>query len=158
VKYIVILAKLCSILAGTLLTAITLVTCYNLVLRNLTTDSIPGAFEVTAFATGAAIAMFMPLSQVRHGHIIVDFFTAKCSDSFNDKLDRFGALMLAVSFALLAWRTTLGGINVYQAHSESQMMGVPEWYVYAAMVPPFALTAVIGLLQAIFGFHAVKEH
>jgi TRAP-type C4-dicarboxylate transport system permease small subunit len=29
------------------------------------------------------------------------------------------------------------------------MLGFPEWIVYVAMVPPFILTAVIALAQAI---------
>jgi hypothetical protein len=32
------------------------------------------------------------------------------------------------------------------------MLGFPEWIVYAGMVPPIILTAVIGLWQAVFGF------
>jgi TRAP-type C4-dicarboxylate transport system permease small subunit len=146
------LAKLCAILAGVLLTGITLMTCASLIGRNTTGDSIVGAFELTGVAAGAAIALFMPLCQLRRGNIIVDFFTANMSDRVNDRLDRFGALLLVVIFVLLAWRTTLGGLNVYSAHSETQIMGFPEWVVYAAMVPPFVLTGLIALRQALFGF------
>lgn len=146
------LAKLCAILAGVLLTGITLMTCGSLIGRNTTGDSIVGAFELTAVAAGAAIALFMPLCQVRRGNIIVDFFTAALPERVNDKFDRVGALLLAVVFALLTWRTTLGGVNSWQSHSESQIMGFPEWVVYAFMVPAFALTALIGLWQAVFGF------
>jgi len=151
------LAKLCAILAGVLLTGITLLTCGNLIARNTTGDSMAGAFELTAVAAGAAIALFMPLCQVRQGNIIVDFFTARLSDAANGRFDRLGALILSLVFALLAWRTTLGGLNVYEAHSETQIMGFPEWVVYAAMVPPFALTCLIGLYQALFGFDRVSE-
>ncbi len=146
------LAKLCAIIAGVLLTGITLMTCASLIGRNTTGDSIVGAFELTGVAAGAAIALFMPLCQLRRGNIIVDFFTAKMSDSVNDKLDRFGTLLLVLIFALLAWRTTLGGLNVYSANSETQIMGFPEWVVYAAMVPPFILTGLIALHQTLFGF------
>ena len=146
------LAKLCAILAGVLLMGITLMTCGSLIGRNTTGDSIVGAFELTGVAAGAAIALFMPLCQVRRGNIIVDFFTAALPDRVNDKFDRVGALLLAVVFALLAWRTTLGGINSWQSNSETQIMGFPEWVVYAFMVPAFALTALIGLWQAVFGF------
>jgi hypothetical protein len=59
----------------------------------------------------------------------------------NDRLDRFGALLLGLIFGLLAWRTVLGGLNSYNTHSETQILGFPEWTVYAAMVPPFVLTA-----------------
>ena len=146
------LAKLCAIIAGVLLTGITLMTCASLIGRNTTGDSIVGAFELTGVAAGAAIALFMPLCQLRRGNIIVDFFTAKMSDAVNDKLDRFGTLLLVLIFGLLAWRTTLGGLNVYSANSETQIMGFPEWIVYATMVPPFVLTGVIALRQTLFGF------
>lgn len=150
------LAKLCAILAGVLLTGITLLTCGNLIARNTTGDSMAGAFELTAMASGAAIALFMPLCQLRQGNIIVDFFTEKFSDAFNAKLDKLGSFILASVFILLAWRTALGGLNVYDSHSETQIMGFPEWVVYASMVPPFVLTALIGLYQTAFGFERVS--
>ena len=146
------LAKLCAIIAGVLLTGITLMTCASLIGRNTTGDSIVGAFELTGVAAGAAIALFMPLCQLRRGNIIVDFFTANMSAAVNDKLDRFGTLLLVLIFGLLAWRTALGGLNVYSANSETQIMGFPEWIVYAMMVPPFILTGLIALRQTLFGF------
>lgn len=151
-------ARLCAILAGVLLVIITIMTCWNLIQRNALSNSWAGAFEITAVSTGAAIALFMPLCQLRQGHIIVDFFTTNMSDSFNDKLDRLGALTLCVVFALLAWRTSLGGLNVYEAHSETQIMGFPEWIVYAAMVPPFILSALIGLHQVVYGMANTTEN
>jgi TRAP-type C4-dicarboxylate transport system permease small subunit len=75
------------------------------------------------------------------------------SDATNDKLDRMGALVLALVFVLLSWRTGLGGLSAYTANSQTMMMGIPEWYVYAAMTPPFAVSALIGLNQALFGFN-----
>jgi len=152
VKLLENLARLCAIVAGVLLTGITLMTCVSLIGRNTTGDSIVGAFELTGVAAGAAIAMFMPLCQARRGNIIVDFFTARLSASTNDKIDRLGTLMLVLIFGLLAWRTTLGGLNVYSANSETQIMGFPEWVVYAAMIPPFILTSLIALHQTVFGF------
>lgn len=151
-KILEALAKYCAIIAGVLLTAITLMTCASLIGRNTTGASIVGAFELTGVAAGAAVALFMPLCQLRRGNIIVDFFTANLSDKTNDKFDRFGTLLLVLIFGLLAWRTTLGGLNVFSANSETQIMGFPEWVVYAAMVPPFVLTGLIALHQTVFGF------
>ena len=146
------LARLCAVLAGILLTGVTLMTCASLIGRNTTGATIVGDFELTGVATGAAIALFMPFCQMRRGNIIVDFFTAKLADKTNEGLDRFGAFLLALVFALLAWRTALGGINSYSTHSETQILGFPEWVTYAGMVPAFVLTSVIGLAQALFGF------
>jgi TRAP-type C4-dicarboxylate transport system permease small subunit len=151
------LSHLCAILAGLLLTIITLITCGNLILRNTTGDSMAGAFEMTAMATGAAIALFMPLAQIRQGHIIVDFFTANVSDATNAALDKLGALVLALVFMLLAWRTTLGGLSAFHANSQTMLLGFPEWIVYACMVPPFALSALVGLHQSVFGFENSAE-
>lgn len=156
-KFLDLLARLFAILAGVLLTLITLMTCASLVGRNTTGDSIVGAFELTGVAAGAAIAMFMPLCQARRGNIIVDFFTARLPASANDTLDRLGCLLLAAIFGLLAWRTTLGGLNSYTTGSETQIMGFPEWIVYAAMVPAFALAALIALHQAVFGFGGAED-
>lgn len=150
------LAKFCAILAGVLLTGITLMTCGSLIGRNTVGVSIVGAFELTGVAAGAAIALFMPICQARGGNIIVDFFTARASRRAQSAMDRAGAFILALIFALLAWRSTLGGLNSYSYNSETQIMGFPEWVVYAIMVPAFVLAGLIALHQAAFGF-AIQE-
>ena len=52
------LARLCAVLAGVLLTVITLITCVSLLGRNTIGWTIVGAFELTGSAAGAAIALF----------------------------------------------------------------------------------------------------
>lgn len=148
------LAKFCAILAGVMLTGITLMTCASLVGRNadIARLNIVGDFELTGVAAGAAIALFLPWCQIRRGNIIVDFFTAKASERTNAALDRFGALLLGLAMALLAWRTSIGGLNAWSTQAGSMMLGFPEWIVYTAMVPPLVLTAVIGLWQGLLGF------
>ncbi len=150
-KILELLAKFCSILSGALLTFITLMTCYSLIGRNTTGQTIVGDFELTGVATGAAIALFMPLCQYKKANIIVDFFTAKASESTTAQLDRLGALFMAAAFALIAWRTYLGGMNAWVSQSGSMMLGFPEWIVYAFMTPPLALSAAIALAQALMG-------
>jgi TRAP-type C4-dicarboxylate transport system permease small subunit len=146
------LAKTCAVLAGVLLTGITLMTCVSLIGRNTTGWTIVGDFELSGSAAGAAIALFMPWCQVRRANIIVDFFTAKASEATNRRLDRLGALVLAACMGLLAWRSGIGGINAWKSGTGSMMLGFPEWTVYALIVPALALTAVIGLVQALRGF------
>jgi TRAP-type C4-dicarboxylate transport system permease small subunit len=152
VRILEFLAKLCAIAAGALLTVITLMTCVSLIGRNTVGWTIVGDFELTGSAAGAAIALFLPLCQLRRGNIIVDFFTAKASLATTEKLDRLGALLLALTMALLAWRTGIGGLNAWGTKAGSMMLGFPEWIVYACMLPPLALTAVIALAQALRGF------
>lgn len=147
------LAKLCAVLAGVLLTVITLMTCVSLIGRNTTGWTIVGDFELSGSAAGAAIALFLPWCQLKRGNIMVDFFTAKASEATQDKLDRLGALFLALAMALMTWRTAVGGLNAWTSKAGSMMLGFPEWVVYVGMVPPLALTAVIAFAQAARGFN-----
>ena len=147
-KFLSFLAQACAVLAGIILTAVTVVTCASVIGRNTTGWTLLGDYELTAVAAGAAIALFMPWCQIRRQNIIVDFFTARASSGVNARLDRFGALLLAAMFLVLAWRTATGGLNARSSMTTTMMLGFPEWITYAAMVPPLVLTGVIALVQA----------
>ena len=64
--------------------------------------------------------------------------------------DGVAILMLA----LVAWRTSVGGLNAYDTHSGTMILGFPDWVTYACMVPPLVLTAAIAFHQFAFGFGA----
>ena len=146
------LAKLCAVVAGVLLTVITLMTCVSVIGRNTIGWTIVGDFELSGSAAGAAIALFMPWCQVRRGNIIVDFFTSGASEPTRDALDRLGAFIVGAVMALMAWRSVIGGLNAWSSGAGSMMLGFPDWVVYCGMVPPLALTALIGFAQAARGF------
>jgi TRAP-type C4-dicarboxylate transport system permease small subunit len=146
------LAQLCAVLAGVLLTAITLMTCVSLIGRNTTGWTLVGDFELAGSAAGAAVALFLPWCQLRRGNIMVDFFTSRVSAQGQEKLDRFGALLLALMMALMTWRTAVGGLSAWKSQSGSMMLGLPEWVVYIGMLPPLLLCTLIGLAQAVRGF------
>ena len=145
------LAKLCAIVAGLLMVFITLMTVTSVLGRDFFGKAITGDFELSGAACGAAVGLFMPWCQYKRGNIIVDFFTAKASVATQSLLDRAGALVLGIVMAVLAWRTTLGGISAFKSNSGTMMLGFPEWIVYSAIVPGLALTAVIAFAQAIYG-------
>ncbi len=147
-------AQACAVLAGILLTVITLITCISLIGRNTVGWTIVGDVELTGFVAGAAVALFLPWCQLRRGNIIVDFFTAKAAPATQAALDRLGALALCAVMVLMTWRSAVGGLNAWHTKSGSMMLGLPEWTVYLALVPAMALTAVIALTQALRGFAA----
>ena len=153
-KVLDLLARLCAVVAGCLLTVITLMTCISLIGRNTTGWTIVGDFELSGSAAGAAIALFLPWCQLRRGNIIVDFFTTRATPATQRALDRFGAFAFAAVMALMAWRTTIGGVNAWTSKSGSMMLGFPDWIVYCGMVPPMVLCVAIGLAQAVRGADA----
>ncbi len=146
------IARFCSILGGMVMTALMLMTCYSLISRNLFDSALIGDFELTGVGAGAAIALFMPLCQLKHENIIVDFFTANRSEAFNFRLDRLGDVLMAIIFALLAWRCTAAAINAVDTMGASMLLGFPDWIVFTSMAIPFAITAIIAASQAAASF------
>jgi TRAP-type C4-dicarboxylate transport system permease small subunit len=143
------LARWCAVLGGILLIAIALVTCASVIGRNWLGMHVVGDFELTGALTGVAIASFFPWCQLTQGNIIVDFFTASTSAKTRAALDRWGALLVAMAMAFLAWRTTVGGINAWSNHSSSMLLGLPDWLIFLGMAPALALTAAIALGQTL---------
>ena len=143
------LARFCSILGGLVMTALMLMTCYSLISRNLFDKALIGDFELTGVGAGAAIALFMPLCQLKHENIIVDFFTANRSEAFNFRLDRLGDFLMTLIFSLLAWRCTAAAINALDTQGASMLLGFPDWIVFTSMAIPFGITAIIALMQAL---------
>lgn len=146
------LARLCSILGGLIMTGLMLMTCYSLIGRNFFDSALIGDFELTGVGAGAAIALFMPLCQFKRENIIVDFFTAKCSDATNFKLDRMGDLFMAAIFTLLSWRCAAAAVNAKETMGASMLLGFPDWIVFTSMSIPFGITAVIALMQMLSKF------
>lgn len=142
------LARACAVLAALLLAAIVAVTTASVVGRNTTGWTLVGDFEFTAAAAGAAIALCLPWCQWQRGHVIVDFFTHRAPAGVRRVLDRLGALALALLLGGLAWRSALGGWRAWQSQNASMLLALPEWWVYAALVPGLALAALIALAQA----------
>lgn len=146
------IARLCSILGGLLMTGLMLMTCYSLIGRNFFDTALIGDFELTGVGAGAAIALFMPLCQLQRENIIVDFFTAKCSEAVNFKLDRLGDLLMMLIFALLSWRCGAAAINAKETMGASMLLGFPDWIVFTSMCIPFGITALIAATQALSPF------
>jgi TRAP-type C4-dicarboxylate transport system permease small subunit len=157
VKKIETLAAFCAILAGVVLTLITLITVMAVLGREILGKTVAGDFELVGVAAGAAIALFLPWCQVKRGNIVVDFFTTGASAQAIKHMDRFGSFLMALMAGVFAWRSTLGGLNVYDTHSGTMMLNFPEWIIYALMVPPLALTCLVALLQAL-GFESTSKN
>ena len=110
---------------------------------------VPGDVELTQFGIAFCLSLSLPWAQARGAHIIVDFFTQRAGPRARAGLDGVGALLMAVFFALLAWRRAAGALAVRQAHEASMILDLPMWWVYAALAPGLALAALVALRQAV---------
>lgn len=146
-RFLVWLARVFALLGGLLITLIAGMTCLAIAARELAGWSMAGDFELSAAAAGVAVALFLPMCHLRGGNIIVDAFTSAMPGRWRANLDRMGCAALSLLAALLAWRTAEGAYSAFTSQSASMLLGLPEWLVYAGMVPPLLLTAVIAAAQ-----------
>jgi len=136
--------KAFALAGGAILAGLTIMSVVSIGGRILS-KPIQGDFELVQFGCAIAIASFLPWCQLKRANIIVDFFTVRAAARTQSRLDALGALLLAASMALLAWRTGMGAVAMKAGGETSMLMSVPLWYAYALMTPGFALTAVAGL-------------
>ena len=151
------LARAFALAGGAILVSLTLMSVASVTGRALFGTPVPGDFELVQIGCGAAIAAFLPYCQFRRGNIIVDFFTVRAGARIQAALDAFGALLLALVMAVLAWRTALGMVAVRAAGEVSMIVGFPIWVGYAAIVPSLVLATVAALHTAQESWKAARR-
>jgi TRAP-type C4-dicarboxylate transport system permease small subunit len=141
---------------GAVLVALTGMSVVSIIGRALFGRPVPGDFELVQVGCGVAIAAFLPYCQLRRANIIVDFFTVRAGRRVQGRLDAFGAGLLALVMAALAWRTAVGTVAVRAGGEVSMIVGFPIWIGYAAIVPSLALATVVALHTAYESWKAAR--
>lgn len=143
---IAVFAALC---AGALLLVATGVTVASVLRGALLNRPILGDSEIVEMALGVAVALCIPLAEMRGAHVLVDFFTQKLPARGLAGLD---ALMRAVAAAVvfvLAWRLAIGGYNNWDRERETMFLEIPFWWGYAGAALGMALWMVTALFVAL---------
>jgi TRAP-type C4-dicarboxylate transport system permease small subunit len=153
------LAQALAIVGGLALTGVALMSLYSVVMRNLVGAPIQGDFELAQMGCAVSVAAFLPFTQLRNGNIFVDFFTQRASAGTKAALDGFGALLVGLALALIAWRTGAGGLDAFRNDETTMIMGLPLWYGYVLMTPSFAVAALAACYSAWrhWALHEVAE-
>jgi len=142
------LSRLFALAGGIVLVALTIMSLVSIAGRALLSAPLPGDYELVQVGSAIAVAAFLPLTQMRGGHVIVDFFTAHARPATRAGLDALGAGLIAVCAGVFAWRLAVGAISLGEANDQTTILGLPTWIPVAIMVPCFALFAAVGLYTA----------
>lgn len=148
-RVIHVLAVAFALAGGVVLAGMTLMSTVSILGRWLLVSPIPGDYEIAQLGTAIAVAAFLPYCALRGGHVLVDFLTAKSPPRLRALLDVIGSLSIAVIGFLLAWRLTLGMLDLRQYGETTMVLAIPTWYAYAPMVPSFALLGVVAVQRAL---------
>ena len=141
-------ARAFALAGGLLILALVLMSLASIAGRALLSMPVQGDYELISLGCAVAVASFLPLTQLRGGHVIVDFFTAGSRPAVRGWLDAAGATLVGLAGALIAWRMTHGAISLREANDETTILGLPTWCAVALMTPSFALLAACGFYTA----------
>ena len=129
--------------------AVAAVTVLSILGRALMSQPIRGDVEITQLGIALCISLCLPWCQLKRGNIIVDFFTQKLPAARQWLLDAAGALLMAVLYVLLGWRSAAGALAVSEAFETTMILSLPMWWAYAGLVPGLVLSALIAFWQAV---------
>ena len=137
-----------AVVAGVCACMVALMTVTSIAGRALLSRPIPGDVGLTQLGIALSISLCLPWCQLQRANIIVDFFTQRVPERGIRRLDAAGGLLMALMVLVLAWRTGAGAFAVRGADEQSMILGLPMWWIYAALAPGLALAGLIALLQA----------
>lgn len=140
--------ELAALAGGLVFVALTLLVTASILGRWLFAKAVPGDYELMQLGCAVGVAAFLPWCQLRGGHVIVDFFTARARPRLRAVLDALGAVLLAGCSTLIAWRMVDGARGLAEAGETTTVLAVPTWIPVALMVPSFVLLAVAGAYTA----------
>lgn len=131
-----------------MLVASGLTTIYSIVALHVLNSSFPGDVEVISYSLVISVFLFLPYSQVVRGHVNVDFFTMGASPRAKALMDAFGALIFAALAGIIAWRMTIGGIEMFGHGQTTALLNIPYWWSFPLAVVCLALLASVSLYTA----------
>jgi TRAP-type C4-dicarboxylate transport system permease small subunit len=144
-------ATLVALAAGALLLVAVGVTTASVLRGALLSRPILGDSEIVEMLLGVAVALCLPLCEMKGAQVMVDFFTQKLPTRGIAGLDALMRAIAAAVIAVLAWRLAIGGWNMWDRERETMFLLIPYWWGYAGA----AMGMVLWTLCA--GFVAVES-
>ena len=142
------IARLGGLLAlggGAVLLGIALLTCWSVARRWLTSQPVPGDFELVSIGSGVAVLGFLAWGTVRRASILVDTFTGWLPRRAAAAIDAFWMLVWAAAAALLAERLLQGARETLASGTTTMVLGMPTWWAVGFGALAFAATALAAL-------------
>lgn len=142
-RVLLILSRIVAIIGGVLMCAAGALTVVSVLGRYFLSAPIEGDFELVETATAIGVFAFLPYCQMVKGNVIVDFFTAALPPAVRCTMDAVGAALFTAVAALIAWRTTVGGIGFYDTQEQTVVLEIYRYYSFYAIVPFLGLLVLV---------------
>ena len=143
------LAGLFALAGGAALLATALLSTASVVRRWLTSQPIPGDFELVSLGSGLAVMGFLAYGTLLRTNILVDSFTGWLPRGVTRAMDAFWMLVWCGVAAVIAERLLLGARETLRTGTTTMVLGLPTWWAIGLGAACFAATALAALYWAV---------
>ena len=131
-----------ALAGGALLLGVALLTCWSVAQRWLTSQPVPGDFELVSLGSGVSVLAFLAWGTARRASIVVDTFTAWLPRRAAGAVDAVWMAVWAAVSALLAERLFRGALETLNSGTTTMVLGLPTWWAVGFGALAFAATAL----------------
>jgi TRAP-type C4-dicarboxylate transport system permease small subunit len=142
-------ATVLALVAGALLMAAIGVTAASVLRGAVLNRPILGDSEIVEMLLGVAVALCLPLCEMKGAHVLVDFFTQKLPPRAIAGLDAVMRAVGAGVIAVVAWRLAIGGFNMWDRERETMFLLIPYWWGYAGAAVGMTVWTVCAAFVAV---------
>lgn len=141
---------------GMLALAVSTLVVVSVLGRWLFRTPIDGDFEFVEMATALAVFSYLPLTQARRGHIMVDTFTMRFSRATRDLIDAFWDLVYALMLGFCALALYFGTAGMFSNGQTTMQRQLPIWPSIGLSAVLCTIAALVGVLTALSLYRRAK--
>lgn len=137
-----------AMIGGAIILGVSIVIALSVTRRALGFGGITGDFEIVEIGCGIAAFLFMPICQMKRGHVSVDLFSAGFPDWLLRFFEGLWDLLFAAVWGVLVWRFSQGMMEKLDYADRSMLLHFPLWTIYLPAIASAVLSAIIAVKTA----------
>ncbi|WP_164738314.1 TRAP transporter small permease [Frigidibacter oleivorans] len=142
------LARILAALGGAVVFGVALTVTVSVVMRVLGLQGVRGDFELVEMSCVWAAGLFLPLCQLKRGHVMVDLFTNWLAYRVRAVIDWIWLIGFALAWAALCYFTVHGLAEIRAYGDQTMLLSIPVWWAYVPSVLGTGAASLIAFAQA----------
>lgn len=146
-----------AILGGLVLCAMAVLTTVSVTGRSFLNAPVTGDFELIGIGTGVCVFLFLPYCHLTKQNVLVDFFLDNAPERVKSFFDTVANFIYTVIIAIMTWRMSIGGRDLYEVDEMTLIMEIPRWWTFPAALVCLVLLLAVCLYSLVRSFNEMQR-